>query len=167
MAPTVIRFTNRKSLISLLFFYVKKPPCVPTLPSLCHNSKTCLLCCLSICYQYFRYSYGTEVVDDGPLTVGSFKADNGDIISHLNITQARTKYGGIYDCVATSKVGSVSHTGKLNIFGAPFIRKMDPMKVVAGKSMAITCPVAGHPISRIVWERGNYFLKFRLIIVRY
>jgi hypothetical protein len=86
--------------------------------------------------------------------VGSFKADNGDIISHLNITQARTKYGGIYDCIATSKVGSVSHTGKLNIFGAPFIRKMDPMKVVAGKSMAITCPVAGHPISRIVWERG-------------
>jgi hypothetical protein len=51
-------------------------------------------------------------------------------------------------------VGSVSHTGKLNIYGAPFIRKMDPIKVVAGKSMAVTCPVAGYPISRIVWERG-------------
>jgi len=38
-----------------------------------------------------RYSYGVEVVDDGPLTVGSFKADNGDVISHLNITQARDK----------------------------------------------------------------------------
>ena len=102
-----------------------------------------------------RYSYGTEVVDEGPLTVGSFKADNGDVVSHLNITQARTKYGGIYDCVASSKVGSVTHTGKLNIFGAPFIRKMEAMKVVAGKSMSITCPVAGYPVSRIVWERGK------------
>ena len=90
------------------------------------------------------------------MTVGSFKADNGDIVSHLNISQARTKYGGIYECIASSKVGSVTHTGKLNIYGAPFIRKMESMKVVAGKSMTVTCPVAGYPISRIVWERGLF-----------
>jgi hypothetical protein len=27
------------------------------------------------------------------------------------------------------------------------------VKVVAGKTMAVTCPVAGYPISSIVWER--------------
>jgi len=49
----------------------------------------------------------------------------------------------------------VSHTGKLNIFGAPFVREMAPVKVVAGKSMTVTCPVAGYPVSSIVWERGK------------
>jgi hypothetical protein len=65
------------------------------------------------------------------------------------------KHGGIYECVASSKVGSVSHVGKLNIFGAPFVREMAPIKVVAGKSMMVTCPVAGYPVSSIVWERGK------------
>ncbi len=27
------------------------------------------------------------------------------------------------------------------------------LKVVAGKTMSVTCPVAGYPISSIVWER--------------
>ena len=64
------------------------------------------------------------------------------------------KYGGIYECRASSKVGTVSHSAKLNIKGAPFVRKMEPMKVVAGKSMYVTCPVAGYPISSIHWEKG-------------
>ena len=71
------------------------------------------------------------------------------MVSHLNITQARTKYGGTYECRASSKVcffvtltqpltlylslnfqvGSVSHAGKLNVHGAPFVRRMKPMKV--------------------------------------
>jgi hypothetical protein len=73
-------------------------------------------------------------------------------VSHLNITQAKTKYGGTYECRASSKVGSVAHVGKLNVLGAPFVQRMRPAKVVAGKSMAVTCPVAGYPISSIAWE---------------
>ena len=42
----------------------------------------------------------------------------------------------------------------LKIKGAPFVQKMEPMKVVAGKSMFVTCPVAGWPISSIAWEKG-------------
>ena len=88
------------------------------------------------------------------------QATNGDVVSFLNITQARTKYGGTYECRASSKVGSVSHVAKLNIHGAPFVRKMHPMKVVAGKSMAVTCPVAGYPISGIAWEKEGRQLPF-------
>ena len=40
-----------------------------------------------------------------------------------------TKYGGVYECRASSKVGSVSHSEPLNIKGAPFVRSMDPVKV--------------------------------------
>ena len=47
----------------------------------------------------------------------------------------------------------------LKIKGAPFVQKMEPMKVVAGKTMYVTCPVAGWPISSIAWEKGNFIAK--------
>ena len=34
------------------------------------------------------------------------------------------------------------------------------MKVVAGKSMHVTCPVAGYPVSRITWEKDGRQLPF-------
>ena len=66
-----------------------------------------------------------------------------------------SQYGGKYECRASSKVGTVSHAAMLKIKGAPFVQKMEPMKVVAGKTMYVTCPVAGWPISSIAWEKGN------------
>ena len=55
-------------------------------------------------------------------------------------------------------MGTVSHAAMLKIKGAPFVQKMKPMKVVAGKSMFVTCPVAGWPISSIHWEKGKFSL---------
>ena len=77
-----------------------------------------------------------------------------------NFSQVRTKHGGIYQCTASSKVGSVDHIGRLNVFGAPFVRAMEAMKVVAGKSMFVTCPVAGYPVSSIAWEKDGRQLPF-------
>lgn len=101
------------------------------------------------------FLYDTEIESDisAGVTIGSFEGDNGEVASYLNITQARTKHGGLYKCVASSKVGSVSHEGRLDVHGAPYVRPMEDMKVVAGKTMTVTCPVAGYPISNIVWER--------------
>ena len=101
------------------------------------------------------YLYDMEINDDlsAGVTIGSFVAPNGEINSYVNITQARAKHGGLYKCVATSKVGSVSHSARLKIHGAPFVRPMEDMKVVAGSQMLKTCPVSGYPISNIVWER--------------
>ena len=104
--------------------------------------------------------YGSEVNKKDGIVIDSYRTPNGDVHSHLNISQVRTKHGGIYQCSATSKVGSVKHVGNLNVFGAPFVRKMEPMKVVAGKSMHVTCPVAGYPVSRITWEKDGRQLPF-------
>lgn len=106
------------------------------------------------------FSYNNEVESDGVLLTGSFQADNGDVVSYLNISQVRTKYGGNYECQASSKVGSVRHSAQLNVHGAPYVRKMRPMKVVAGKSMFVTCPVAGYPISSVAWEKDGRQLPF-------
>ena len=103
------------------------------------------------------YLYDTEIESDpsSGVSIGAFEASNGEVASYLNITMVRTKHGGLYKCVATSKVGSVTNEGRLNVRGHPYVRPMEAMKVVAGKTMVVSCPTAGYPISSIVWEREN------------
>jgi len=83
---------------------------------------------------------------------------NGDVVSYLNITTAQSKDGGLYKCIAASKVGVVSHAAKLNIHGLPYVRPMDKKSIVSGETLIVTCPVAGYPIESIVWERENRVL---------
>lgn len=87
---------------------------------------------------------------------------NGDVVSHLNISSTHTKDGGLYKCIASSKVGSVEHSNRLNIYGLPFIRPMEKKAIVAGEMLIVTCPVAGYPIESIAWERGNYIVDLHL-----
>ena len=63
---------------------------------------------------------------------GIYQMINGDVVSHLNVSHARTKYGGTYECRASSKVGVVTHSAKLNVLGAPFVKRMRPAKVLFG-----------------------------------
>ncbi len=151
--------------------------------------------------------YGQTVSSSGAVQIGTYDAPNGDVVSHLNISQVRTfyhtcfflmysyaggkresavcvqcvsgskyspqfmthlnttlqvrtKHGGLYECRASSKVGSVTHSARLNVHGAPFVRRMTPLKVVAGRTMWVTCPVAGYPISSVGWEKGGRQLPF-------
>lgn len=39
--------------------------------------------------------------------------------------------------------------------GSPYVRPMEPILAIAGKSMKVICPVAGYPIDSITWEREN------------
>jgi hypothetical protein len=88
------------------------------------------------------------------LQVGQYVTVNGDVVSHLNISSIHTNDGGLYKCIASSKVGSAEHSAKLNVYGLPFIRPMEKKAIVAGEMLIVTCPVAGYPIETIVWERG-------------
>ncbi|GLH05588.1 Uncharacterized protein, isoform H [Gryllus bimaculatus] len=90
--------------------------------------------------------------------VGQYVTVNGDVVSHLNVSQIQTEDGGLYKCLATSKVGSAEHAARLNIYGVPFVRKMEKKAIVAGENLVVTCPVAGYPIESIVWERDGRLL---------
>lgn len=119
---------------------------------------------------------GKKISNSERFQVGQYVTVNGDVVSYLNITSANTKDGGLvrrflilrrfqilifslfrlkYKCIASSKVGSVEHHARINIYGAPYVRPMEKKSIVSGENLFVTCPVAGYPIESIVWERGN------------
>ncbi|XP_029175736.1 Down syndrome cell adhesion molecule-like protein Dscam2 isoform X22 [Nylanderia fulva] len=101
---------------------------------------------------------GKRLSNTERLQVGQYVTVNGDVVSHLNISSIHTNDGGLYKCIAASKVGAAEHSARLNVYGLPFIRHMDKKAIVAGETLRVTCPVAGHPIESIVWERDTRVL---------
>lgn len=99
---------------------------------------------------------GKKIANNDRFQVGQYVTVNGDVVSYLNITSVHANDGGLYKCIAKSKVGVAEHSAKLNVYGLPYIRQMEKKAIVAGETLMVTCPVAGYPIDSIVWERGKW-----------
>ena len=56
--------------------------------------------------------------------VGQYVTLNGEVVSHVNISQSRVIDGGHYSCKAKNSIGSVSHGAPLHIYGRLFSRIM-------------------------------------------
>ncbi|XP_058830692.1 cell adhesion molecule Dscam2 isoform X38 [Topomyia yanbarensis] len=98
---------------------------------------------------------GKKITNSERYQVGQYVTVNGDVVSHLNISTIHSNDGGLYKCIASSKVGVAEHSAKLNVYGLPYVRTMEKKSIVAGETLFVTCPVAGYPIDSIVWERDN------------
>uniref|UniRef100_A0A1I8Q6K5 Down syndrome cell adhesion molecule n=1 Tax=Stomoxys calcitrans TaxID=35570 RepID=A0A1I8Q6K5_STOCA len=98
---------------------------------------------------------GKKIANNDRYQVGQYVTVNGDVVSYLNITSVQANDGGLYKCIAKSKVGIAEHSAKLNVYGLPYIRQMEKKAIVATETLIVTCPVAGYPIDSIVWERDN------------
>ncbi|XP_068085343.1 cell adhesion molecule Dscam1 [Anabrus simplex] len=98
---------------------------------------------------------GKKLSNNDRFQVGQYVTVNGNVVSYLNISQIHTNDGGLYKCIASSKVGSAEHAAKLNVYGLPHIRPMEKKAIVAGENLVVTCPVAGYPIESIIWERDG------------
>lgn len=121
---------------------------------------------------------GKKLANSERFQIGQLVTVNGDVVSYLNISSAQTKDGGLYRCVATSKVGTAQHAAKLQIHGLPYVRPMEKKSIVSGETLVVTCPVAGYPsefkifiecnlitytaftilVESIQWERENRLL---------
>lgn len=99
---------------------------------------------------------GKKISNNERYQVGQYVTVNGDVVSYLNISAIHTNDGGLYKCIAASKVGVAEHAAKQNVYGLPYIRPMEKKAIVAGETLVVTCPVAGYPIESIVWERGTF-----------
>ncbi|XP_046971560.1 Down syndrome cell adhesion molecule-like protein Dscam2 [Vanessa cardui] len=93
----------------------------------------------------------TEGRETGPSSIGS---SNNYILSTLSLNSARVEHGGRYECRATNNHGSIAHAARLNVYGPPYIRAMNPVKAVAGSDVTIWCPYYGFPIDSVKWEGG-------------
>ena len=102
---------------------------------------------------------GRRLSNNDRYQIGQYVTVDGDVFSHLNVTSIRTNDGGLYRCTASSKVGSVDHSARINVYGPPHVRPMEKQAIVAGGTLIVNCPVAGYPIESIVWERGEYSIR--------
>uniref|UniRef100_A0AAR5PMB0 Down syndrome cell adhesion molecule-like protein Dscam2 n=1 Tax=Dendroctonus ponderosae TaxID=77166 RepID=A0AAR5PMB0_DENPD len=102
--------------------------------------------------------YGRRLSNNDRFQIGQYVTVNGDIVSHLNITGIHTNDGGLYRCNANSKVGSADHSARINVYGLPFVRSMEKQAIVAGGTLIVHCPFAGHPVDTVVWERDGRLL---------
>ncbi|XP_059078554.1 cell adhesion molecule Dscam2-like [Tigriopus californicus] len=99
---------------------------------------------------------GFPLPDSERFMIGQYVDSRGDVISHLNITQTRIEDGGRYFCEAYNRAGSVSHSARLNVYGAPFIRRFPtPLRAIEGKPFLMICPAAGFPIEEITWTKDG------------
>ncbi|XP_066907069.1 cell adhesion molecule Dscam2-like, partial [Halyomorpha halys] len=92
--------------------------------------------------------------------IGQYVTLNGDVVSHVNISNVRVEDGGIYQCKASNKVGETSHSAEMRVYGAPYIRKTPNISAVAGEPLYLPCPIAGYPIDLITWEKDGRKLPF-------
>ncbi|XP_030766966.1 Down syndrome cell adhesion molecule-like protein Dscam2 [Sitophilus oryzae] len=99
--------------------------------------------------------YGRRLSNSERYQIGQYVTVNGDVVSHLNVTGIHTNDGGLYRCVASSKVGSADHSARINVYGLPFVRSMEKQSIVAGGTLIVHCPFAGHPVETVVWERDG------------
>nr|XP_024214190.1 Down syndrome cell adhesion molecule-like protein Dscam2 isoform X39 [Halyomorpha halys] len=101
------------------------------------------------------YLDGKKLIKSDRQQIGQYTSLASDVISHLNISSVQPNDGGLYKCVASSKVGVTEHAERINIYGQPFVRPMEKKAIVAGETLVVTCPYAGYPIDSIIWERDG------------
>ncbi|XP_076361672.1 cell adhesion molecule Dscam1-like isoform X3 [Tachypleus tridentatus] len=89
------------------------------------------------------------------IRLGDYVTSRGHVVSFVNISNIRVEDGGEYACIATNMAGMVTHSATINIYGPPIIRPMRNVSVLAGETMTLRCPVAGHPIKSMTWTRAG------------
>ncbi|XP_022252655.1 Down syndrome cell adhesion molecule-like protein Dscam2 [Limulus polyphemus] len=97
---------------------------------------------------------GIPVRDDERVRVGDFVSRNGNIVSHVNISDTHVEDGGLYTCTAQNEVGIIQNSARLNVYGPPTIKPLPDRSVVAEEDVVLHCRVAGYPIQEIIWDKG-------------
>ncbi|CAB4063838.1 DSCAM [Lepeophtheirus salmonis] len=99
-------------------------------------------------------------VDGRPIYGGVFNKTLGKdvFLSTLDISSISASEGGHYSCVAENELGFMTHGQRVDVYGPPFIKPMDPLSVLAASDVLIHCPYTGYPILQVKWTKNGEIL---------
>nr|XP_027205557.1 Down syndrome cell adhesion molecule-like protein 1 [Dermatophagoides pteronyssinus] len=98
---------------------------------------------------------GAPLLENGRIRIGDYVNGDGIVNSFVNISSLRTEDGGIYSCTASNDVHSISHSGRINVYGPAFVRQMKNLTAISGHTVHLHCPAAGYPLESIVWFKKS------------
>ncbi|XP_015912285.1 cell adhesion molecule Dscam1 [Parasteatoda tepidariorum] len=101
-----------------------------------------------------------QIPDHMRFSVGDYVTSRAEVVSFVNISSLRVEDGGVYRCLATNEIGSLSHSAKINVIGPPFVRIMKDIAAVEGEVLNVRCPVAGYPVEEVYWEKNGRRIPF-------
>lgn len=104
--------------------------------------------------------YSRPVIEGLGIRIGDFVDSQGLLMSFINISSVTPEHGGIYSCHARNEIGAISHSGRLSVYGPPYIHPMDNVTVVTGDEINVDCAVSGHPLKSIRWKKGKVHFVF-------
>ncbi|CAG2161346.1 unnamed protein product [Oppiella nova] len=105
----------------------------------------------------------TWLLDDLPITelnglrYGDYVTRDSNVISFVNISSVSTEHGGHWACMARSMGASVRYGANINVLGAPYVRLIPNMTLVAHQTIYLKCPVGGN-YDEIQWEKNGVLL---------
>ncbi|XP_066979346.1 cell adhesion molecule Dscam2-like isoform X3 [Macrobrachium rosenbergii] len=105
---------------------------------------------------------GLPVPKSDRVMVGEQVGARGKVVGHVNVSHTRVEDGGRYECIATNRAGTTSHSANLNIYGSPVARPLASVTAVSGKTLELRCPVAGYPLDTYVWTKEGIALTASL-----
>ncbi|XP_070392547.1 cell adhesion molecule Dscam1-like [Dermacentor albipictus] len=102
---------------------------------------------------------GDSVPESYNVRVGDYVSSERLVHSYVNLTGVRVEDGGLYACEARNAAGQASHSARLVVPGRPVLRRpMRNVTALAGCTMILHCPVAGHPIRSVTWKKDGRWL---------
>lgn len=98
------------------------------------------------------------IPESARMRFGDFVTKDGLVISYVNISSIQVTDGGLYRCMADNGLAQVSHEAQVSVLGAPTIKPMPNVTVLASTTFRQRCPVAGYPIGDIQWHHNGHRL---------
>ncbi|KAG9509146.1 Down syndrome cell adhesion molecule-like protein Dscam2, partial [Fragariocoptes setiger] len=91
----------------------------------------------------------------GRVRFGDFVTKDNLVVSYVNISGAHVDDGGMYACQADNGIASVRHEALVAVTGAPGVKAMPNVTIVAATLFRIRCPAVGYPLQEIVWFQNG------------
>lgn len=99
---------------------------------------------------------GEPISTSDKIRIESDVVTGGKVRSKVRIKNILVEDSGVFQCIVENRLGNVSHSENIQVYGLPMVRPMRNITVVAGQNALVKCHIVGYPIGTIQWTKGEY-----------